>query len=137
MWVVIHSLVWDGKISNFQDLALSLLSPGMVQVSVKTQYLTYNTGMDVQLSTPAEKSAESSPPASSRLTLDSLTELSFVRIWNYFTDPNPSTRNLYLNIGFVNMTRCCSYNDMINSRLLALNCSGYFLHFLVPCLMKG
>jgi len=83
MWVVIHSLVWDGKISNYQDMALSLLSPGV----------------DVQLSTPSDKSSES-PPASSRFTLDSLSELSFVKIWNYFTDPNPSTRNLYLNIGF-------------------------------------
>merc|ERR1711936_534140 len=91
--------MWDGKISNYQDLALNILSPGL----------------DIPLSTPSEKSSESSSkeaseldldastdlqPASSRFTFDSLSELSFVKIWNYFTNANPSTRNLYLNIGF-------------------------------------
>ena len=39
-------------------------------------------------------------PASSRLSLSSLSELSSTKIWNFFTDPNTSTRNLLLNIGF-------------------------------------
>ena len=29
--------------------------------------------------------------------------LSKTKLWNFFTDPNPSTRNLYLNIGFVSI----------------------------------
>jgi len=96
MWFAIHSLVWDGKVSSYEDIVLSLLSPGI----------------DVPLSTPSRESVDT--PSSkvessesleqhqvaSRFTLDSLSELSTTKIWNYFTDPNPSTRNLYLNIGF-------------------------------------
>ena len=114
MWIVIHSLIWDGKISNYEDMALSLLSPGCFHLFSKHRIL-YNfcSGIDVPLSEPSRESLESpsresssdesseSQSAASRFTLDSLSELSFVKIWNYFTDPNPSTRNLYLNIGFV------------------------------------
>jgi len=82
MWIVIHSLIWDGKVSNLQDITASLLSPGQ----------------DILLSNPTRKSSVS---PSSRFSLDSLSELSFVKLWNFFTDPNPSTRNLFLNIGFV------------------------------------
>merc|ERR1719480_740207 len=58
MWIVIHSLIWDGKVSNLQDITTSLLSPGQT----------------VPLSSPTS--------ASSRLSLDSLSELSFVK--SYF-----------------------------------------------------
>jgi hypothetical protein len=78
MWIVIHSLIWDGEVSNIQDITASLLSPGQA----------------VPLSNP------SATFASSRLSLSSLSELSPVKMWNFFTNPNTSTRNLFLNIGF-------------------------------------
>jgi len=81
MWIVVHSLIWDGKVSNLQDITASILSPGQ----------------EVALSNPTRKSSAS---PSSRFSVDSLSELSFVKLWNFFTDPNPSTRNLFLNIGF-------------------------------------
>eukprot|EP00090_Calanus_glacialis_P018285 TRINITY_DN28370_c0_g1_i1.p1 TRINITY_DN28370_c0_g1~~TRINITY_DN28370_c0_g1_i1.p1 ORF type:complete len:214 (+),score=45.99 TRINITY_DN28370_c0_g1_i1:78-644(+) len=78
-------------------MALSLLSPGID--------VTLSEPTSKSSESPSRKASETSEPsdtqlASSRFTLDSLSELSFTKIWNYFTDPNPSTRNLYLNIGF-------------------------------------
>lgn len=78
LWMGIHSLIWDGRVSNLQDIATSLLSPGF----------------------PSELTARIEDPADSRLSLSSLQELSAVKLWNFFADPNPSTRNLYLNIGW-------------------------------------
>jgi len=75
MWAVVHWIIWDGKVSNSQDIVASVLSPGV----------------PVQLSDPDQ---------TSRLSFTSLSELSPTKLWNFFTDPNPSTRNLYLNIGF-------------------------------------
>jgi len=75
MWAVVHWLLWDGTVSNNQDIISSILSPGV----------------DVQLSQESE---------TSRFGLQSISELSPTKLWNFFTDPNPSTRNLYLNIGF-------------------------------------
>ena len=28
MWFIIHAIIWDGKVSNVQDITASLLSPG-------------------------------------------------------------------------------------------------------------
>jgi len=78
-WFVIHSIIWDGEVSNVQDITASLLSPGV----------------EVELSNPSRVSS-----ASSRLTFDSLLELSPTKMWNFFANPNTSTRNLFLNIGF-------------------------------------
>merc|ERR1719153_1648019 len=78
MWIVIHSLIWDGEVSNLQDITASILSPGQ----------------KVALSNTSPTSA------SSRLTLNSLSELSPTKMWNFFANPNTSTRNLFLNIGF-------------------------------------
>jgi hypothetical protein len=33
MWAAIHYLIWDGKVSNTQDIISSLLSPGDRQAS--------------------------------------------------------------------------------------------------------
>lgn len=74
-WAVVHWLIWDGKVSTSQDIVSSLLSPGI----------------SVELSDPDQ---------TSRLSFSSLSKLSPVDLWNFFADPNPSTRNLYLNIGF-------------------------------------
>jgi len=74
-WAVVHWVIWDGKVSTSQDILSSLLSPGI----------------PVELSNPDQ---------TSRLSFTSLSELSPTKLWNFFTDPNPSTRNLYLNIGF-------------------------------------
>lgn len=75
-WAVVHYLIWDGKASTKEDVIASILSPG-VQVEL------------------------SEPDKNSRLfSLESFSELSATKLWNFFTDPNPSTRNLYLNIGF-------------------------------------
>jgi len=74
-WAVVHWVIWDGKVSTSQDILSSLLSPGI----------------PVELSDPDQ---------TSRLSFTSLSELSPTKLWNFFTDPNPSTRNLYLNIGF-------------------------------------
>jgi len=76
-WAAVHYLIWDGKASTKEDVIASILSPGV----------------QVALSEPEEKN--------SRLfSLESFSELSATKLWNFFTDPNPSTRNLYLNIGF-------------------------------------
>jgi len=78
MWILIHSLIWDGEVSNLQDITASILSPGQ----------------KVALSNTSPTSA------SSRLTLNSLSELNPTKMWNFFANPNTSTRNLFLNIGF-------------------------------------
>jgi len=78
LWMGIHSLIWDGKVTNLQDITTSLLTPGF----------------------QSELTARIEDPADSRLSLSSLQELSAVKLWNFFADPNPSTRNLYLNIGW-------------------------------------
>ena len=96
MWIVIHSLIWNGKVSNLQDITTSLLSPGMYYEVFYFSNIFYFPGQTVPLSNPTS--------VSSRLSLDSLSELSFVKLWNFFTDPNPSTRNLFLNIGFVSFS---------------------------------
>lgn len=75
MWAVVHWILWDGKVANNQDIISSILSPGV----------------NVQLSEGSQ---------TSRLGIQSISELSPTKLWNFFTDPNPSTRNLYLNIGF-------------------------------------
>ena len=38
MWIVIHSLLWNGEVSNYQDIGLSLLSPGKTRISYLTWY---------------------------------------------------------------------------------------------------
>ena len=143
MWIVIHSLLWNGEVSNYQDIGLSLLSPGKSRKVNPNTVLVYNwaiPGVDVPLSTSSDNSdsasskisagAESSDPleADSRFTFDSLSELSFTKIWNYFTDPNPSTRNLYLNIGFVNKQKLLLRMISFNFRLWAHIFCGYFQH---------
>jgi len=75
MWLVIHTIIWDGQVSNLQDISASLLSPGK-KVELTNSYDT------------------------SRLSFDSLSEVSLVKLWNFFADSNPSTRNLYLSFGF-------------------------------------
>jgi len=87
LWAGIHTLFWDGEVSTTQDIMASLLSPGVA----------------VELSTPARSSlplAASPNSAEERFTFNSLSELSATKLWNFFADPNPSTRNLYLNIGW-------------------------------------
>jgi len=96
MWIVIHSLLWNGEVSNYQDIGLSLLSPG-VDVPLSSSSDSSDSPSS-KISTGSESS--DLQESDSRFTFDSLSELSFTKIWNYFTDPNPSTRNLYLNIGF-------------------------------------
>jgi len=75
MWVVLHTFFWDGEASNLQDVITSLTSPGH----------------RVELS---------NPDRNSRLSLQSLNEISFVKLWNFFASPDASTRNLYLSFGF-------------------------------------
>ena len=79
MWVVVHSLVWDGAVSNTGDILASLTSP----------------------LTKADLSSQPTGSLTERLTFNSINELSLTKLWNFFADPNPSTRNLFLNVGWV------------------------------------
>jgi len=75
MWVVLHQLFWDGTANTNEDVTKSLLSPG-------------------------HKVELSQPSSNSRLGVESLRDISVVKLWNFFANPSGSTRNLYLNFGF-------------------------------------
>ena len=79
MWVVLHSLVWDGAVSSTGDILASLTSP----------------------LSKADLSRQTTGSLTERLTFNSINELSLTKLWNFFADPNPSTRNLFLNVGWV------------------------------------
>lgn len=75
MWVVLHHIFWDGTANTDQDVLTSILTPGH----------------RVELSEPSPNS---------RLSMESLQDVSLVKLWNFFANPSGSTRNLYLNFGF-------------------------------------
>ena len=57
------------------------------------------------------------------------------KLWNFFTDPNPSTRNLYLNIGFVSDSSSSTQQKKAPSlelwwNNLPLHLQGVFSHIL-------
>jgi len=72
-WVLAHTILWDGEATTTQDVITSLSTPGIP--------VTLSGG-------------------NSRLNLNSLSELSTTKLWNFFTNPDTSTRNLYLSMGF-------------------------------------
>ncbi len=116
-WYTMHTLFWDGRIQRDAD------APLPIQIFAKI----FNAGMDVQRSIlartglidnedfaadnsindiyefhPDEKQAVADQePAQEKLLLDSLDEISYVGLFNFFANPEASFRNLVLNTGVV------------------------------------
>jgi len=100
MWIVLHSIFWDGNAANTEDVVDSLLTPG-VKISLKGN--TTDTSRD--------GSIRRLDQAQDRVSLDSVdtlvesfSNLSFQKFWNFFANTDTSTRNLFLNLGFASFS---------------------------------
>ena len=105
MWVGLHFLLWDGRVNTMEDLTASLQSPG-IKVDLPS-----HAGLSVKTSKQEGKVEEQDSyfefenvglgsPASTKDNTQ-LSQISLERLWNFLSNPDTSTRNLYTNIFYV------------------------------------
>jgi len=113
MWIVLHAVFWDGPASTIQDVLDSLQSPG-VKVELSSEEAKRRSDQKYQKPYPEayyqthysegqfsnQDNAQDRVDAVNTLINSFRNELSPVKFWNFFADPDKSTRNLWLNIGF-------------------------------------
>ena len=101
MWVALHFLLWDGRVNTMEDLTVSLQSPG-IKVDLPSHAGLSGKTSKAQEEDPYfefENVGLSSLPASKDNT--QLSQISLERLWNFLSNPDTSTRNLYTNIFYV------------------------------------
>ena len=81
LWILLHLLLWDGRVNTMEDLSASLLSPGVKVDLPSHQDLGEILGQ-------SEDNTQ-------------LSQISPERLWNFLSNPDTSTRNLYTNVLYV------------------------------------
>jgi len=99
MWIVLHSIFWDGNAANREDIKDSLLSPG-VRIRLKGNSTDTDGNNRRRVDRPKDRVSVDAVDT----FVESFTNLSFVKFWNFFANPDTSTRNLFLNLGFASFT---------------------------------
>lgn len=123
MWVIIHGVLWAGRLSRAEDLPFpfDILSSMVNPISRTTvdgihakTGLTYDTDFK-----DYEDYVNSLHGAQDKtVNLESINELDINAIINFFSDPNPSFRNLIMNTGFVSNEQPihlidCTFNNTV------------------------
>ena len=101
LWIILHFLLWDGRVNTMEDLTASLLSPG-VKVDLPSHQDLGVTREDVEEEDPFfefERVGLGSSPSAKDNT--QLSQISLERLWNFLSNPDTSTRNLYTNVLYV------------------------------------
>ena len=107
MWIIIHTIWWDGTVTNVDQVWSSLLSPG---TSETLKYLDQSCTINIRslgIANPISRASEiveSGYSSIERISQTFPAEVDVVKLWNFFANPDTSTRNLYLTIGFVSQS---------------------------------
>ena len=106
MWIVLHSLVWDGKKSRDDEFGfpLNIVASYFTGGSISDRSALYKEGKDAfQTEFPDGNYHDGYPLAQDRITdpITSLTEISLNDLYNFLTDPSTGAGNLFLSAGFV------------------------------------
>ena len=99
-WIIMHTLFWDGKLSRDADVPLPIrIFANLFNAGEENNNNLVSRHDDPFQTKWTDETAQD--PAQDRLNFDSLDEISYNGLFNFFADPNPSFRNLIMNTGFV------------------------------------
>ena len=103
MWVGLHFLLWDGRVNTMEDLSASLFSPGVRVDLPSHQQLNGEIRKVLEAEDDPYFEFENVGLGSPASTKDNtqLSQISLERLWNFLSNPDTSTRNLYTNIFYV------------------------------------
>ena len=104
MWIIIHSLVWNGEISRADDLGFPF-----------NLFSTFLSGGPIAKTAEPKEDDISLPelPLENRVTdpISMLSEISLNDLYNFLFDPETAAANLFISAGFVIIITKFSYFD--------------------------